>query len=144
MDDGKSTLKQRWSAHATRLKNKITILGLALRHPDTPWIARLMAGLVLAYAFSPLDLIPDPIPVLGMLDDLVLLPLGIWLTLKLIPAQVWAECEEMAERGDVPISPIWKGLGLLLVICLWGVMFFALWQLVSATTHVGTIGQFPG
>ena len=64
--------------------------------PRTPWYARLVAGTVVAYAFSPIDLIPDPIPVLGYLDDLVIVPLGIVLALKLIPPLVLQESRHLA------------------------------------------------
>jgi uncharacterized membrane protein YkvA (DUF1232 family) len=74
-------------------------LWYALRHPRTPLAAKLVAALVVGYALSPIDLIPDFIPVLGLLDDLVLLPLGIALCLKLLPADVMAECRERARES---------------------------------------------
>ncbi|MBL8056706.1 MAG: DUF1232 domain-containing protein, partial [Anaerolineales bacterium] len=76
---------ERLRAHARALKAEAYALYLAARDPRTPWYARALAAGVAAYAFSPLDLIPDFIPVLGYLDDLVLVPLGIWLALRLIP-----------------------------------------------------------
>ena len=85
---------QVWKLRARAFKREVRAVYLAMRDPRTPWYARLLAGAVVAYAFSPIDLIPDPIPVLGYLDDLVLLPLGIALALKLIPAQVMAECRQ--------------------------------------------------
>jgi uncharacterized membrane protein YkvA (DUF1232 family) len=72
---------------------------LALRDPRVPWYARLFAACVIAYAFSPIDLIPDPIPVLGYLDDLVIVPLGIALALRMIPKPVLAECRLRAEAA---------------------------------------------
>jgi len=89
---------QRWKATARRLKTEARALYLAYRDPRVPWHARLFAGLVVAYAFSPIDLIPDPIPVLGYLDDLVLVPLGIALALRMIPPEVMAECRERVQR----------------------------------------------
>ena len=68
---------ERWKATARKLKTEIRALALASRDPRTPWLARAVVILVVAYALSPIDLIPDVIPVLGLLDDLVLLPLGI-------------------------------------------------------------------
>ena len=85
---------QVWKQRARAFKREVRAVYLAMHDPRTPWYARLLAGAVVAYAFSPIDLIPDPIPVLGYLDDLVLLPLGIALALKLIPAQVMAECRQ--------------------------------------------------
>jgi uncharacterized membrane protein YkvA (DUF1232 family) len=80
-----------------KLKTEIYALYLAYQDPRTPWYAKLFAACIVAYAFSPIDLIPDFIPVLGYLDDLILLPLGIALTLKLIPVSVLAECRLKAQ-----------------------------------------------
>jgi uncharacterized membrane protein YkvA (DUF1232 family) len=113
------------------LKKEIQALVIAYRDPRTPWYARAWALIVVAYALSPIDLIPDFIPVLGYLDDLVLLPLGIALAIKLIPAEVLAEARVMATRaegdtlgkvGAVVIALVW--LGLLGLAIGWGVRFF--------------------
>lgn len=84
---------------ARRLKTEIYALYLAYRDPRTPWYARLFAAGVVAYAFSPLDLIPDFIPIIGLLDDLILVPLGIVLALRMIPASVMAECRQRAAEA---------------------------------------------
>ena len=92
---------------ALALKAELYALWLAYHDPRVPWYARVVAACVVAYAFSPIDLIPDPIPVLGYLDDLVLVPLCIMLALRLIPAPVMAECRARAERelkGERPVS----------------------------------------
>ena len=81
---------------ARRLKLELWALYLAWREPQVAWYARLLALLVVAYAFSPIDLIPDFVPLLGYLDDLILLPLGIWLAIRLIPPPVLAECRARA------------------------------------------------
>jgi len=86
-----------WQQWAWQLKRETYALYLAYRDPRVPWYARLFALCVVAYAFSPIDLIPDPIPVLGYLDDLILIPLGIILALKLIPRPVMVECRIRAE-----------------------------------------------
>lgn len=88
-----------WRQRARRLKAEVYALYLAYRDPRVPWYARLFAAAVVAYAFSPIDLIPDIIPVLGYLDDLVLVPLGIVLALKMIPADVMAESRERAKEA---------------------------------------------
>ena len=88
-----------WRQWARKLKREIYALYLALRHPRTPWYARLVIAAVIAYALSPLDLIPDFIPVLGLLDDLILVPLGLTLAVRLIPADVLAECRAQAEAA---------------------------------------------
>jgi uncharacterized membrane protein YkvA (DUF1232 family) len=85
-----------WKAKARKLKQEVYALYLASRDRRVPWHARLVAAAVVAYAFSPIDLIPDPIPVLGYLDDLILIPLGIALVIKLIPAEVLQDCREKA------------------------------------------------
>jgi uncharacterized membrane protein YkvA (DUF1232 family) len=84
----------RWKRRVNSLKKETYALYLAARDPRTPWYAKLLAACVVGYAFSPIDLIPDFIPVLGYLDDLVLVPLGIVLALKMIPAEVMAECRD--------------------------------------------------
>ena len=81
---------------AGKLKTQIPAVFLALKDPETPAAARILAALTVAYAFSPIDLIPDFIPVLGYLDDILLLPVFIALTVKLIPREVWLRCEENA------------------------------------------------
>ena len=87
---------------AQDLKTEVTALYHAARHPRTPWYAKALVIVIVAYAVSPIDLIPDFIPVLGLLDDILLLPLGIVLALKLVPPDVMAECRARArEAGDV-------------------------------------------
>jgi len=114
---------------ARRLKKETYAVYLASTDQRVPWYARILAGVTVAYAFSPIDLIPDFIPILGYLDDLIIVPLGIWLVLKMIPPQVLAECREKAateiERGKpinraatVVIIAIWIGLGILAAIWL--------------------------
>jgi len=83
---------------AKSIKRDVIALWLAARDPRTPWIAKLLAGLVAAYALSPIDLIPDFIPVLGYLDELIVLPLGILATVALIPAPLMAELRAEAEK----------------------------------------------
>ena len=83
---------------ARRLKGEIAALWFCARHPRTPLVAKALAAALVAYAFSPIDLVPDFIPVLGYLDELILLPIGIWLVLKLVPRDVLAECRDQATR----------------------------------------------
>jgi uncharacterized membrane protein YkvA (DUF1232 family) len=92
-----SIAMKKWKQWARRLKVEISALYLAYKDPRVPRHARILAALVVGYAFSPIDLIPDPIPVLGYLDDLVLIPLGVALALKIIPAEVMADCREKAK-----------------------------------------------
>ncbi|GIO37104.1 hypothetical protein J41TS12_19650 [Paenibacillus antibioticophila] len=83
---------------AREIKQNVFVLFLAYKDPRVPWYAKLFAALVVAYAFSPIDLIPDFIPILGYLDDLIIVPLGITLALKMIPQPVIAECRDRAEE----------------------------------------------
>ena len=85
--------------HGRRLKADAYTLYLVARDPRTPLYAKLIVGAVVAYAFSPIDLIPDFIPVLGYLDDLLLLPLGIWIAIKLVPVGVMQECRARADES---------------------------------------------
>ena len=97
-----------WKRWAGRLKSETHALYLAYRDPRVPWYAKLFAALVVGYAFSPIDLIPDSIPVLGYLDDLILVPLGVALAVRMIPDDVLSEsrqkAREMVERGEKPVS----------------------------------------
>lgn len=119
-----------WKVRARAIKTEVYAMYLAYRDPRVPWYARLFAACVVAYAFSPIDLIPDPIPALGYLDDLVLIPLGIWLALKMISPEVMTECRARAQEelvGDKPINwvagaviiAIWIGLAALAVVIVW-------------------------
>jgi uncharacterized membrane protein YkvA (DUF1232 family) len=85
-----------WRRWARQLKTETYTLYLACRDPRVPWYAKALAVCVVAYAFSPIDLIPDFVPLLGYLDDLVLVPLGVLLVLRLIPPSIVAECRERA------------------------------------------------
>lgn len=103
---------------ATTLKRDGVALWLAARDPRVPWWAKLLAGAVAAYALSPIDLIPDFIPVLGLLDDVIIVPAGIWLCLRLVPPPVMADLRARAEAYERPrslagmaaIAAIWLAL----------------------------------
>ncbi|MDZ4063988.1 MAG: YkvA family protein [Coriobacteriia bacterium] len=121
-------LKQR----ARRLKQETLVLYLAARHPDTPWYAKVLAAGVAAYALSPIDLIPDFVPVFGYVDDLLLVPLGIALAVKLVPTSVMDECRARAEatfQEGRPVSRVavaavlatWLVFGVLLFAVVWRV-----------------------
>lgn len=81
----------KWKDRVKRLHTEVRVLYLALKDPRMPWYARIFAALVVAYALSPIDLIPDFIPVLGLLDDLLLVPAGIYLVMKMVPDEVLEE-----------------------------------------------------
>jgi uncharacterized membrane protein YkvA (DUF1232 family) len=105
-----------WRDEARKLKQEVVAIALATRDPRVPWYAKALGACIVAYALSPIDLIPDFVPVVGYLDDLVLVPLGLFLLLRLIPAPVMAEhraaAAELAQRpvsyaGAAAIIVIW-------------------------------------
>ena len=103
---------------ARALKVETYALYLAYKDPRVPWYARLFAICVVAYFFSPIDLIPDPIPLLGQLDDLILVPLGVYLALKMIPPAVLADCRQQArEMMSIEKPPSW--IAILIVGAIW-------------------------
>lgn len=118
---------EHFKERARRLKEETYALYLAARHPQTPWYAKLLVAAIVAYALSPIDLIPDFIPVLGYLDDLVLIPLGIALALRLIPPPVLTECRMRARevfRAGKPVSRVA------------GAVIVAIWVLVALVVGV--------
>jgi uncharacterized membrane protein YkvA (DUF1232 family) len=116
-------------AWAKRLKRDALTLWFACRHPDTPWPARALGVLVVAYALSPIDLIPDFVPVLGYVDDLLLLPGLVWLVIWLMPSPVLDDCRRQADewiaRGGKKPRSLW---GAVLVMCLWAAICWAVWH----------------
>lgn len=106
----------RLKARARALKTETYALYLAARHPRTPWYAKAWAAVVVAYAFSPIDLVPDFIPVLGYLDDLILIPLGIWAAVRLVPAEVLDECREQAKVQAGTGRPTGRGAAAVIVL----------------------------
>jgi uncharacterized membrane protein YkvA (DUF1232 family) len=123
-------LLARLRAWAAELKAQLLTLWFARSHPDTPWYAKALAVLVAAYAFSPIDLVPDFIPVLGYLDDAVIVPLGIWLALRLIPEQVLAESRVKADawiaaREKRPTSYV----AATVFVLIWLAAIYGLWSL---------------
>jgi len=108
-------LKQR----AKEIESQTYALYLACKHPLTPWYAKAVAACVVAYALSPIDLIPDFIPVLGYLDDLIIVPLGIALVIRLVPKPVMAECRaEAARRLDARGPRSWAAAAIIIAVWL--------------------------
>jgi uncharacterized membrane protein YkvA (DUF1232 family) len=107
-----------WKQRASSLQRESYSLYLACREPRTPWVAKALAWCVIAYAVSPIDLIPDPIPILGQLDDLLLIPLGVILVRRLIPPSVMEDCRRRSEeRWEAPAAG-WIAAGVVLTIWL--------------------------
>lgn len=113
------------------LRTEIYVLFLAFRDPRVPWYAKVLVFLVVAYALSPVDIVPDFIPVLGYLDDLLVLPLGIFLAIRLIPAEVLVECRRKARADVKDFRMRWVGLGL--VIIAWLVLLAVILLVVLRT-----------
>ncbi|QIN80852.1 DUF1232 domain-containing protein [Rubrobacter marinus] len=124
---------ERLEGWAKKLKAEVYALYLAYRDPRVPLYARVFAAVVVGYAFSPIDLIPDPIPVLGYLDDLVLVPLGVALAIRMIPAPVLAECRAKARGAMAGGKPVNK-VAAVVVVAVWlslaalAVFLFAAWM----------------
>ena len=114
---------EQWKRWARTLKRETYALYLAYKDPRVPWVGRVFAALVVAYAFSPIDLIPDPIPVIGYLDDLLLVPLGVWLALRLIPAEVMVEARAEAAAAIEAGKPVSRTAAVVVV---------AIWLLLAA------------
>jgi uncharacterized membrane protein YkvA (DUF1232 family) len=123
-------IKQR----ARELKRDVTALWFAYKDKRTPWYAKVFAIVVVAYAVSPIDLIPDFIPVIGYLDDLILIPLGITLALKMIPAEVMADARKQADNHLLTNKSIgWVAAAIVIII--WVVILasigVAIWKAVA-------------
>jgi uncharacterized membrane protein YkvA (DUF1232 family) len=112
------------------MATRLLALWKLLRHPATPWPAKAVAGLVLVYVASPIDLIPDVIPFIGLLDDLVLVPLGLALAVRLTPPALWQECLSQAQASTERLPRwFWAGAAVLLVWALLLGLF--LWWLLG-------------
>lgn len=121
-------IRDKLKGWARRIKRDGVTLWFAGKHPATPWYTKALGFFVVAYALSPIDLIPDFIPVLGFVDDVLLLPGLIWLTIRLLPAEVLSDCRKQADdwmraQGSRPSSR----LGAALVVLLWIGLCIALW-----------------
>ena len=123
----------KWKEKAKALKREVYTLFLAYQDPRVPWYAKAFSALVVGYAFSPIDLIPDFVPVLGYLDDLVLVPLGIALAIKMIPDEVLNECRERSDEIIRQGKPVNKTAAVVIVF---------LWILVIAWMVKLGIGYF--
>lgn len=107
---------------ARGLKRETHALYLACRDSRTPWYAKILAACIVGYAFSPIDLIPDFIPILGLLDDLILIPIGIALIIKIIPAEVMNDCRQKAsETTDKPTN--WYAASFIILIWILLIVF---------------------
>ena len=122
---------EKLKSRARALKKEVFAIYLAAKDPRTPWYAKAVAFLTIAYALSPIDLIPDFIPVLGYLDDLIIVPAGIALAIRLIPAEVLEEARDHAATQVVERSVGYVGLTITILIWILAIMWSA-----SITLHL--------
>jgi uncharacterized membrane protein YkvA (DUF1232 family) len=117
----------RLKSAAANLKREVIVLYLVIHDRRTPWYAKAFVACVVAYALSPIDLIPDPIPILGYLDDLILIPLGISLALKMIPESIIVECRRKAllEAPRMPRS--WTAAAVIVLLWIGTIVAMVIW-----------------
>lgn len=108
----------RWKSWARKLKTETYALYYAYRDPRVPWYTKLLAAFVVAHTLSPIDLIPDFIPILGYLDDLIITPLGLAIVLKMIPEEVMIEARRNAGLSMEKMDRVSRA-GMLIVVCIW-------------------------
>ncbi len=118
-----------WRGRLRALKRDTYALFLACRDERTPWYAKLTAGVVVAYAFSPIDLIPDFIPVLGLLDDMLLIPLGVVLVRSMVPADVLDDCRVRAAAASGNEKPVFWAAAVV-IVGLWVVLAYLFYSVV--------------
>jgi len=121
------TLKKRLKKWALKLKSDVIAMYFALKHPLTPLYAKIFTAIVVGYALSPIDLIPDFVPILGYLDDLIILPLGITIAIRLIPASVLDACREKARNNPPTMKPkIW--VAAYFIILIWLIVIYSIYK----------------
>ncbi len=113
-----SILMTKWKIRAHALKSSAMAVYVAVRDPRTPWYVRVLAVCVATYALSPIDLIPDFIPVIGYFDDLIIIPLGIALVVRLLPAGVWTDAQKRSVEMDAGSGPP-KWIGGAIIVMIW-------------------------
>ena len=126
---------KKWKGWAKRLKVETYTLYLAYKHPQVPWYTKVFIACVVAYAFSPIDLIPDFIPILGYIDDLILLPVGIMLALKMIPGAVLEECRAKARDALREEKPVSKTAVVVIVL---------IWVTIATVVILSILGRESG
>lgn len=125
--------RKAWKEWTNTLKENTYALYLVSRDPRVSPIAKIVIGTVVAYALSPIDLIPDFIPIIGYLDDLLILPLGVWIAIRLIPQDVWRECQESARQriSELPENR-WAAV---VIVTIWILALFGLTLWIVSFTN---------
>ena len=128
-----------WKTKTKQLRTEIVALYLASKHPRTPWYAKALAALIIGYALSPIDLIPDFIPVIGYLDDFILVPLGIALLIKIIPGDILEECRAKAQSDFSEGKPK-NWIAAIIIALIWLLALYLIlsqiWPLIFKTARV--------
>ncbi|MES2460135.1 MAG: YkvA family protein [Armatimonadota bacterium] len=132
-----------WKQQVRHLKREAYALYLACKDPRVPWYARVLTACVVGYAFSPIDLIPDFIPILGYLDDLILIPLGIAAVLRMIPPVVMEECRGRAEEMITAGKPVSRVAGAVIIL-IWLVSAVLLSSYLLRRYEDGRLGRSAG
>jgi len=120
-----------WKTKAKLLRTEIVALYLASKHPRTPWYAKVLAVLIIGYALSPIDLIPDFIPVAGYLDDLILIPAGVALLIKMIPRDILEECRAKAHQSDLLNRKSKNWVAAAIIVFIWLLIIYLALRLVG-------------
>jgi uncharacterized membrane protein YkvA (DUF1232 family) len=118
-----------WKTKSKQLKTEIVALYLASKHPRTPWYAKVLAALIIGYALSPIDLIPDFIPIVGYLDDLIIIPAGIALLIKIIPRDILEECRAKSQP-DLLNKRHKKWIAPIIIVLLWLLAIYLILSLI--------------
>jgi uncharacterized membrane protein YkvA (DUF1232 family) len=125
----------RWKKGVRQLKDELGVIYLAYRHPRTPWYAKAIGAVIVGYALSPIDLIPDFIPVLGYLDDIVIIAAGAFLLSKVIPQEILEECRREAASRSPEDIPRFRAAGALIVL-IWLLIIYAIFKLIETAIDI--------
>lgn len=130
--------RKSWKTKSKQLKSEVYTLYLASKHPRTPWYAKVLAALIIGYALSPIDLIPDFIPVVGYIDDLIIVPAGIALLIKIIPRDILEECRAKAQ-SDLSNRRPKNWIAAIIIVLIWLLAIYLIlsliWPLVFKETR---------
>ncbi len=118
-----------WKIKSKQVKSEIYALYLAYKHPRTPWYAKVLAALILGYALSPIDLIPDFIPVIGYLDDLIIVPAGVTLLIKIIPRDILEESRAKAQSDLLNRKPK-NWVAAIIIVLIWLLAIYLAFSLI--------------
>jgi uncharacterized membrane protein YkvA (DUF1232 family) len=125
-----------WKVKSEEFKGEVYALYLASKHPRTPWYAKVLAALILGYALSPIDLIPDFIPIMGYLDDLIIIPVGVTLLIKIVPRDILEECRTKV-RSDFLNKKPKNWIAATIIVLIWLLAIYLIlgliWPLVFKT-----------